>query len=328
MGSAGTLITMAVGGHGLWSLVWAYVVRSAVLGLGPWLLCGRIPLRSFSVSEAGELVRFGWKWSGAQLLSFGQRNLDYLVLSRFLGSHALGYYTLAFRLIAFPQIRISQVVTRVTFPAFARIQNDLPRLRGAYTQTTSAIAALAFPTMAGLALLADPGVLLLYGADKVPVVRVVQILAAAGAARSVGGPAGLVYLALGRTGLALLWTAAAGLLTLLALRLGVTGGLTGVAAAVALSGLILLTASQAVVNRLVGSGYRAFLRALSPALVSTAAMTGCVLGFQWLVPVSGWLSIGGTICVGAAVYLLCLRLLATDLWDAVGDLYGTRRERP
>jgi O-antigen/teichoic acid export membrane protein len=315
--SALALSLLAIGGHGLWSLVWAYVARSAVLGLGPMLLCGGLRPCRFSVEQAGDLVRFGWKWSGAQLLSYGQQNLDYLVLARFLGSTSLGYYTLAYRLIAFPQVRISQVVSRVTFSAFAAIQADLPRLRAAYFQTVSAIALLAFPLMAGIGLLADPGVLLLYGEDKALTVLAVQILAVGGAARSVGSPAGLVYLALGRTGLALAWTFGAGVVVLAGILVGVAHGLPGVALAVSLTGVGLTVVSQFVVNRLIRSGFRDFWDSMRAALLGVAITAGSTVLVFRLVSVSDLSALGALAGAGGILYLLCVRRLSPEIWTAV-----------
>ena len=322
-----TLSLLAIGGHGLWSLVWAYVARSAILGLGPMLLCGGLQPCRFSVEQAGDLVRFGWKWSGAQLLSYGQQNLDYLVLARFLGSTSLGYYTLAYRLIAFPQVRISQVVSRVTFSAFAAIQADLPRLRAAYFQTVSVIALLAFPLMAGIGLLADPGVLLLYGEDKAPTVLAVQILAVSGAARSVGSPAGLVYLALGRTGLALAWTFVAGVVVLAGILVGVAHGLPGVALAVSLTGVGLTVASQFVVNRLVRSDFRDLWGSLRAALLGVAISAGFTVLVFRLVGVSDLSALGTLTGVGGILYLICVRRLSPEIWTTViGALKRTEHD--
>jgi len=328
LASSSTLTLLAIGGHGLWSLVWAYVVRSAVLGFGPWLLCGGLRPCRFTVEQAGDLVGFGWKWSGAQLLSYGQQNLDYLILARFLGSQALGYYALAYRLIAFPQVRISQVVSRVTFPAFAAIHADQARLRDAYFQTVSAIALLAFPIMACIGLLADPGVLLLYGADKLPTVLAVQILAVSGAMRSVGSPAGLIYLALGRTGLALAWTFGAGIVVLVALLVGVKGGLPGVAIAVSLTGVGLTMASQYVVNRLIRSSFRLFWGALRPALLAVGIVAGLALAVCQLAPMSDLPALGALAGVGGILYLLCIRRLAPELWSGLAGALNRRDDGP
>ena len=250
-------------------------------------------------------------------MSYGQQNLDYLVLARFLGSTSLGYYTLAYRLIAFPQVRISQVVSRVTFSAFAAIQADLPRLRAAYFQTVSAIALLAFPLMAGIGLLADPGVLLLYGEDKALTVLAVQILAVGGAARSVGSPAGLVYLALGRTGLALAWTFGAGVVVLAGILVGVAHGLPGVALAVSLTGVGLTVVSQFVVNRLIRSGFRDFWDSMRAALLGVAITAGSTVLVFRLVSVSDLSALGALAGAGGILYLLCVRRLSPEIWTAV-----------
>ncbi|MDA0746820.1 MAG: oligosaccharide flippase family protein, partial [bacterium] len=134
------LVVFSARGMGLWSLAWAYAVRCGVQGMGPWLFCPVVPWNSFGFREVKDLVGFGGKWAGSHLVGFAQQNLDYFLVGRFLGSEALGYYWLAYRLIAFPQTRLMQVVSKVTFPAFSAIQADLPRMRRAYLDTVTYVA--------------------------------------------------------------------------------------------------------------------------------------------------------------------------------------------
>jgi len=52
------------------------------------------------------------------LLGFFQSNLDYLLVGRYLGSVALGLYTLAFRLPDLLILQFSRVLGEVVFPIF------------------------------------------------------------------------------------------------------------------------------------------------------------------------------------------------------------------
>ncbi|MDE2888009.1 MAG: lipopolysaccharide biosynthesis protein [Gemmatimonadota bacterium] len=307
-----TMVSLALCGFEVWSLVWAFVVRHAVLGLGPWIFCPFNPVRSFKAVDARVLVGFGGKWTGSRLVGYVQQNLDYLLIGRFLGIEALGYYGLAYRLIAFPQTRVVQAVAKVTFPAFSALQDDVVRLGRAYLSTVKYIAILVFPIMAGFFLLAHPGLVLLFEPEMAPAAVVLQLLSPAGALRSVASPAGLVFSALGRTGLALIWNIAGAVFMLAALWFGISGGITGTALAVSLGVLVLTVGSQGIVNRLARISFGEYLRALYPGAVGSVLMTGVVAGYKWLV--TGVLPdttlVASCVVAGALAYPLALRFFS------------------
>ena len=278
-----TMASLSLSGFEVWSLVWAFVVRHAVLGLGPWFFCPINPVCSFSAADARVLLGFGGKWTGSRLVGYVQQNLDYLLIGRLLGIEALGYYGLAYRLIAFPQTRVVQAVAKVTFPAFSALQDDVIRLGRAYLSTVKYVAVLAFPVMAGFLLLAHPGVVLLFEPKMAPAAVVLQLLSPAGALRAIASPCGLVFSAVGRTGLALIWNVAGAIFMFAALWLGISGGITGAAAAVSLGVLVLTAASQAIVNRLARIAFGEYLKALYPAALGSALMAAVVAGYKWLV---------------------------------------------
>ncbi len=318
----GTLAVLAVLGYGVWSLVWGYVVRSAVLGIGPWIFCPPVQSHRFALQDAKDLLGFGTKWVGARLVGYAQQNLDYLLIGRFLGSGALGYYSLAYRLIAFPQVRLVQVVSKVTFPAFSALQTDLPRLRRAYLSTITYIALLVFPIMAGFYVLADPVIVLVYGADKAQASGVLQLLSPAGAARSVAGAVGLIFLSMGRTGLALIWNVGGALFMLGAVWVGVAGGIEGVALAVSVGAVVLTGVSQEIANRIVGLRFGNYLKALrSAVLCSGVMMVGVGIG-KWLIGGAFSALLLMVVCtgLGGLIYLAALRVLTPGTYGEALDL--------
>ena len=309
-----TMASLSLSGFEVWSLVWAFVVRHAVLGLGPWFFCPINPVCAFNAADARVLLGFGGKWTGSRLVGYVQQNLDYLLIGRFLGIEALGYYGLAYRLIAFPQTRVVQAVAKVTFPAFSALQDDVARLGRAYLSTVKYVAVLVFPVMAGFFLLAHPGVVLLFEPKMAPAAVVLQLLSPAGALRAIASPAGLVFSAVGRTGLALIWNVAGAIFMFAALWLGISGGITGAAAAVSLGVLVLTAASQGIVNRLARIAFGEYLKALYPAALGSALMAGVVAGYKWLVigvlPDSAL--IASCAVAGAIAYPLAFRFLSKE----------------
>ena len=329
IGGSATIVLMVSSGQGLWGLVWGFVVRSGIGGAIPWLVAPFPATFRFKLREGRELLDFGWKWVGSRLLGYGQQNLDYLMIGRYLGDEALGYYTLAYRLIAFPQIRLVQVVSRVTFPAFSALQADFKRLRSAYRSTTTYIALVVFPIMSGFALLADPGITLLYGSSMGNSIVLLQFLAPAGAIRAVASPAGLIFSSLGRTGLALIWNLGAAGFMILTLAVGIASGLEGVAVAVSLSAVVLALVSQVIVCRLVDYSMIDFFRSLGPSIGGSSALVGCVallkMGF-WPY-LSLWALLAGCVLVGVFTYVLAIRYFSSRVYHEARGILQSALKR-
>ncbi|MDP6776796.1 MAG: lipopolysaccharide biosynthesis protein [Candidatus Latescibacteria bacterium] len=306
-----TLVVLAIAGEGVWSLIWGYVARCAVLGLGPWVLNPVWVFTRFGPRDVGPLLGFGSKWVGSHLVGYFQQNLDYFLIGRFLGSGALGYYALAYRVIALPQTRLTQVISRVTFPAFSSLQNDLPRLGRAYLSTVRFVSLLVFPMMAVFALAADPGIPLLMGPEKALVAPLLVLLCPAGAARAVAAAVGLIFFSTGRPGLALMWNVGGALFMLLAVRLGVGWGVEGAAVAVSAGAVLLTLVSQSIANRLVDLRIIDYVRSLLPAAACGASVLVVGGAAKWLafgrvddLVLLGLCALAG--CVGCVLSLLLL----------------------
>lgn len=58
----------------------------------------------------------------AYLVNFFSRNADSMVIGRYIGSAALGTYSLAYKLMLFPTMNLTFVLTRAMFPIMSRQQ--------------------------------------------------------------------------------------------------------------------------------------------------------------------------------------------------------------
>ena len=89
-------------------------------------------------------------------------NLDFLLIGRFIGTTALGLYTLAFRLPALLIIGFSDLIGRVTFPVYTRVRNDTDKLTRGFLTTTKYVNIVTMPLGVGLALVASPFVMVVF----------------------------------------------------------------------------------------------------------------------------------------------------------------------
>jgi O-antigen/teichoic acid export membrane protein len=336
LAAAAAAVALALHGAGAHSLAWGYVVRVAVSSGLAWIVADRGPdppggAEGTLTSSAGrgdgarDLLRFGLPATGAGLLNYLAASVDYLLVGRYLGPTALGLYYLAYQLVSLAHFKVVSVLLRVLLPAFATVQGDLDRLRRGYLRAVRGIALFAFPVLALLCALSREVVAVFYGPGKEAAGPLVQILCVLGTAKAVGGAVGPVFLARGRADIALLWNGFALATTTVAVAAGLPFGLEGVTVAVSLNALLLLGVSEGIVHRLLPLGFRAYLAALTPALLA-ASVAGMAVGlgmtFVRLAPVS---ALPSGAAFGAALYLALIRMLDREALSEALALFRSWR---
>lgn len=121
-----TAISLAMAGHGVFSLVWGQLASVSamaslliVFGYKTWH-----PSLHFRPDDLKNYIGFGLYQMGERSVNYFSSNVDYLVIGRFFGAEILGIYTMAYELVVRPLSKINPVLTRVAFPIFAKKQSD------------------------------------------------------------------------------------------------------------------------------------------------------------------------------------------------------------
>lgn len=177
------------------------------------LLCGMLALRvtgvalsyrlqpyrpRLSLAAARELIGFSkWLLLNNVLIFLNNRGTDF-VIGRFSGASSLGLYSLAYELANLPTTELVFPISRAVFPGYARLAGNLAEMRTTFIQVLSLVALLTVPAGVLIGLVAEPLVMVLLGRRWLDAVPLIQVLACFGIARSLHGPNGSVYLALGK----------------------------------------------------------------------------------------------------------------------------------
>jgi lipopolysaccharide exporter len=135
-----------------------------------------------------EMASYGSSIFGHDVTSYASSNVDYLIVGRVLGAGPLGFYSLAFSLANYPVTNFAFILSRVAFPAFAALREDLDYARRMYLKMIGLVAALVGPMLVVLALVADPLTVGLLGEKWHSAVLPLQLLVLAGISRSLAYP--------------------------------------------------------------------------------------------------------------------------------------------
>jgi len=148
-----TLVYFAWRGFGITSFTYAVLARG-VLGvivmyvIQPWK-----PGISLSKDSLKSLLRFGVPYQVNNLLATVKDDGMTIVIGGILGSYGLGILGTAQKLVQYPLRFFMDNVTKVTFPAFSRMQDDKADLERSLTRSIFFICALVFPSIIGLIVL-------------------------------------------------------------------------------------------------------------------------------------------------------------------------------
>ncbi len=227
--AAVTGMVAAIAGLGVWAIVLQHLAGAAALAVGCWIASGWRPRRPAPLASIRPLLGYGLNLGLSQFLNALTRNVDDILIGRWVGPAALGAYGRAFQLMTLPSTQLNQPLTSAVVPALSRLQNDPAGYRRLYRTSVEVIASLAFPlaVFTGVAAPAMVGTLL--GPDWSESVPLLRALTPAGLMVSLNVATGWVYLSLGRTDRQLRWRLVGSLAAITGMVAGLPWGALGVA---------------------------------------------------------------------------------------------------
>lgn len=207
---AGTILTVVLAalGFGVYSLVYGLLAQTLVQQVA-FALDG---FRKYPIAfhcrlrEIADLLKIGGFQVGTQVFDYISNKIDVFIIGRFFGMEKLGVYNLAKEFVLKPIQVINPIVTNVATPAFAKFQDDLPKLQSNYLKVLKLLSTFNMPIFLCLAIFAEPIVAVVYGYNMMEVAVFVRILAFWGLFNSIANPAGILMVAKGRTDLGFYWT--------------------------------------------------------------------------------------------------------------------------
>ncbi len=181
-----------------WALVVGLLAGNLVEFLMSYIIHPYRPRLSSDFKKAKDLWGFGRWVLGSSMLIFLVNQGNDIMVGKVLGATALGFYLMAYRISTMPSAEISHMISQVIFPAYSKLQNDMPRLREAFLKVTQLTAFLSFPIAGLIVVLAPDFARIFLGEKWLAIVPAMQVLACAGPMRSIAATFGYMFYAIGR----------------------------------------------------------------------------------------------------------------------------------
>ncbi|MDM0954893.1 lipopolysaccharide biosynthesis protein [Clostridium perfringens] len=173
-------IILAYKGFGIWSLVFRTIIMQFMQALMLSIVNKWRPSLVFSKNSFEKLFGFGWKLLVSGLIDTIYNNLYYMVIGKMYSASDLGYYTNAQKLRDIAATSISTAVQKVSYPVLSCMQNEEEVLKNMYKKIIKSSVYITFPVMFGLAIVARPLILILFGDNWSKSIIYFQILCLAG----------------------------------------------------------------------------------------------------------------------------------------------------
>ena len=296
------VVGLALWWRNVWALVLGFLAGALVKLIFSYLVCSYRPSLRIDKQKAKGLFQFG-KWIfAANLIVFFLTQGDDAFVGKFLGITTLGFYQLAFRLSNLPATEITHVISRVTFPAYSKLQKNISQFKEAYLNTLFLVSLITFPLTIGLLIFAPEIVRILLGEKWLPIIPILRILSLFGLIRAITGVGGSVLLAAGKPQLIAYVTSVQLLLmAILIYPLSVRWDVIGVSLTVLLVSLISLPAQSLIIKQ-VKLGWGEWLRTLKPSIAASVLMGFVLLIIKNFLTTVSLISLMSLIILGMVVY--------------------------
>ncbi|MCG7413627.1 MULTISPECIES: lipopolysaccharide biosynthesis protein [Microbacterium] len=173
-------MAVAFAGLGVWALVAQSLVAPAVTTLLAWITSRWRPAMLFSWREFRVMAGFGGQVLGVEFVAMLRAWGEAAVISGTLGIAALGYMSIAQRLVQVVQDLTGSAIVPVTTVAFAKIREARDRLRDAYLRAVRMTYAVLSLPLAVIAVTAPLVVPIVFGDGWEQSYTVARILALGG----------------------------------------------------------------------------------------------------------------------------------------------------
>lgn len=199
-------IFMAYHGFGVWSLVTQNIITSAIPGFVFWFYIKWRPMWTFSWKSFKELFSFGFYMFLTSLLNqFGQQ-IQGLLIGKMYNPATMGFYSKAHVTEKLASSSVSQIMTQVTYPLYAEVQDNKMALSNMIKRLTMTLAYITFPLMFILLLCAKPIFVLLYSERWLESVPYFQVLCFSGLAFCLQSVNYQSISAIGKSKVMFIWT--------------------------------------------------------------------------------------------------------------------------
>lgn len=192
-------VTAALCGAGLYALIINPIISSVLIFV---ISYRRYPQRlrfTLGLTALRKIFAYSAYQFLFNVINYFSRNLDKLLIGKYMSMSDLGYYEKSYRLMTLPLQNITQVITPVMHPVLSDFQNDKTKLALSYERIVRFLAFIGLPLGTLLFFTAEEVTLIVFGDQWLPSVPVFRILSLSVGIQIILSSSGSIFQAAGDT---------------------------------------------------------------------------------------------------------------------------------
>lgn len=258
-----TCIILAYKGHGVYALIFGIILKAIVENLG-YVLFGREEFDlqfKMTFKGLGYYFKFGMYQIGERATNVIRKELDTILIGKFLGPEILGTYSVMKNLIVRPYTLVNPLITNVTLPLMSKINSSKSNIKKIYLEQINALTTVNAFIYIFLAVFAIQFVLFYYGEEWREHILSFSIIAITYLLVSIANPVGSLIVSTGRADKGFYWNVGVLAIYLIALLIGIQYNLLTLCLSILICQLILFYPNYSyLVKSLTGASFSEYIK--------------------------------------------------------------------
>lgn len=283
--AGGLAIIMALNGFSYYAIVFQNILIGLLLFASFYYLYPVTIQLKIKKAPLKRIASFSTYQFAFNFINYFSRNLDNILIGKYLGPAALGFYNKSYTLMQLPVSNLTHVITPVLHPVLARHQNDKEIIYNSYKRVVKILAGLGFPVSVFLYFSAPELILVMFGPQWEMSVPVFKILALTVGIQVCLSSTGSIFQATNRTDLLFLSGALSAVLMISGISYGVFIGESLEAVGHGLIVAFTISFFQGfylLINRALGESFIAFLKIFIVPILSAIVTTFAFYFLQFI----------------------------------------------
>lgn len=298
----GVGIALAYMGYGVWALIISQIAMKIAVFITLLLLVKWKPKKLFSFARFKSLFSYSWKLTVAWIIGTLHQNLFSLVIGKVFSKEVLGYYNRGQNVPQTFTTTLNETISNVMFPALAKVQDDIAKLKSATRKMMSMTSFLVCPIMAGLIAVSGPFVYLALTAKWAPSIPMMQLFCISFGINILSTANMQSFNAIGRSDTFLKLEVIKRSLSLLVLLLTSQINIYAVIIGLAFMGVFSLVYNTFPNRKLLGYSIKEQVQDILPPMILSAIMLAVIMPIQ-LLPLSNLITLLLQVFCGGVVYI-------------------------
>lgn len=193
------VVYLAMKGYSYYSIIWRSILSNLMICLMCFYFSGLKLAEGFGFGGFRKIARYSGFQFAFNFINYFSRNLDNILIGKFMGNQNLGIYSQSYQLMMYPVANLTHVITPVLHPVLARYVDQPKTIFEEYLKVVNILAMLGVPISIFVFFSSNEIVYLVLGSKWMEVAPVLQIFGASIWLQMVNSSGGAIFQSMGRT---------------------------------------------------------------------------------------------------------------------------------